>query len=131
MLQYENRRVVDVGDWDELVMATYGRPYNFQQQDGCKDRQSHYITIPVPHPSDYDNDTVPEKVNHDDMGVSFAAWLARDPTQLLDTGDEWDRINGLDLWWARNFYPDVEMVANDLYARGLVEAGEYIIDIDW
>ena len=37
----------------------------------------------------------------------------------------------IDLWWKRNFYPDIEMVANDLHAKGLLEAGEYAIDIDW
>jgi hypothetical protein len=29
----------------------------------------------------------------------------------------------------RNFYPDVQMVANDLYSKGLVAAGKY--EIDW
>lgn len=65
------------------------------------------------------------------MGVSFKAWLARDPKQPLNSPDEWDRKNGLSLWWQRNFYPDVQMVANDLYEKGLIEAGEYVIDIDW
>ena len=80
---------------------------------------------------DYENDSVPEEVNHDDMGVSFKAWLARDPAQQLDTKDDWERRHGLRLWWERNFYPDVQMLANDLHAKGLVEAGEYIINIDW
>lgn len=31
---------IDVSDWDALVTKTYGRPYSFQQQDGCKERQS-------------------------------------------------------------------------------------------
>jgi len=35
------------------------------------------------------------------------------------------------MWWERNFYPDVEMIANDLHKRGILEAGEYVIDIDW
>ena len=35
------------------------------------------------------------------------------------------------MFWERNFYPHVEMVMNDLHAKGLVEAGEYVIDIDW
>lgn len=35
------------------------------------------------------------------------------------------------MWWVRNFYPDVNMVANDLYEKGLLEAGEYLINIDW
>ena len=57
----------------------------------------------------------------------FAAWLARDPTEW--NGDKNKRF--LDLFWARNFYPHVEMVLNDLHAKGLVKAGDYVIEIDW
>lgn len=124
-------QVIDVGDWDNLVETTYGRPYSFQQQDGCKERQRVKITIPDEYADDYENDTVPEEVNHDDRGVSFKAWLERDPKQKLNSEDEWDRENGLSLWWGRNFYPTVEMIANDLHEKGLIEAGTYTIDIDW
>lgn len=130
MLKARIEKVVDVRDWDALVEKTYGRPYSFQQQDGCKERQRVAITIPS-EAYDFENDTVPEEVNHDDMGVSFKAWLERDPDQKLDTDDEWDREHGLELWWERNFYPDVQMVANDLYEKGLIDAGNYTIDIDW
>lgn len=112
------------------MQKTYGRIYSFQQQDGCKERGRFRLTVPDT-PNDYENDTIPEKVNGDEMGVSFAAWLARDPNQLLDTGDKWDREHGLSLFWERNFYPDIQMVANDLYKRGLLAAGEYTINIDW
>lgn len=27
----------EVDEWDNLVSSTYGRVYNFQQQNGCKD----------------------------------------------------------------------------------------------
>lgn len=130
MIKVKTEQVIDVGDWDDLVMKTYGRIYCFQQQDGCKERQRVYLTVPDA-PNDYENDTVPEKVNHPEMGVSFSAWLARDPSQKLNTKDEWDREHGLELWWSRNFYPDVQMVANDLHNKGLLPAGEYTIDIDW
>lgn len=132
MINTRTVEVIDCGEWDELVMKTYGRPYNFQQQDGCKPRQHVSITIPdTKYKSDYENDTVPEMVNGNQMGVSFKAWLARDPKQLLDTEDEWDREHGLEMFWERNFYPDVQMVANDLFEKGLIKAGNYEIDIDW
>lgn len=131
MINFTIEQVIDVGDLDELVMETYGRIYTFQQQDGCKDRQRVYITVPEKHPYDFKNDTIPEKVNGAEMGVSFAAWLARDPKQLLDTDDEWERENGVSLWWERNFYPSIDMVINDLHAKGLIAAGKYTIDIDW
>jgi hypothetical protein len=35
------------------------------------------------------------------------------------------------MWWDRNFYPNLQMVANDLHEKGLLAAGDYIISIDW
>lgn len=43
MLRTRTEQVIDVSDWDQLVMDTYGRHYSFQQQDGCKERQRVYI----------------------------------------------------------------------------------------
>lgn len=125
------QQLIEVSDWDDLVTKTYGRPYSFQQQDGCQSRGQVNITVPELYPYDFENDTIPEEVNGDEMGVSFKAWLARDPNQKLDTEDEWDREHGLALFWSRNFYPSIEMVANDLHAKGLIPAGKYAIDIDW
>ena len=135
MIKTRTEQVIDVSDWDHLVIETYGKPYSFQQQDGCKDRQRIRLTIPYK-PYDYENDTVPEVVNHEEMGVSFKAWLARDPKQHLvgnsNIGEEARNDSfGINLWWERNFYPDVQMIANDLYEKGLIEAGDYVIDIDW
>ena len=121
--------VVSVQDWDDLVVKTYGKPYMFQQQDDCKDRGTHYFSVPD-HADDYENETVPETCNHDEMGVSFAAWLARDPKQTLNA-EKWDSPSAINLWWERNFYPEMQMIANDLHAKGLLPAGEYMIDIDW
>ena len=119
--------VIEVADWDSLVKETYGRPYNFQQQDGCKHRGVFRLRIPA-EAEDYEAQSVPEVVNGYEMGVSFRAWLARDPE--LPIGDEKTSYSR-ELWWERNFYPDVQMVANDLHTKGLVETGEYTINIDW
>ena len=120
--------MIDESDWNELVENTYGRTYDFQQQDGCKEKGVFNLTVPSKETNDFENDAVPEVVNHDEMGVSFKAWLARDPKKPLpdDPGDL-----SLDLWWRRNFYPSVEMVANDLHERKWLKAGEYVIVIDW
>ena len=117
---------ITVKDFDELVRSTYGRPYSFQQQDGCKDRGLVPISVPE-YSEDYENSSVPEIVNHEDMGVSFSAWLARDPEQLLPSGNK----SSTQLWWYRNFYPDVSMIINDLHSKGLLSAGDYSIDINW
>jgi hypothetical protein len=130
MVRVRTEQVIDVGDWDSLVIETYGKPYNFQQQDGCKERQHVKITIPDGAYDD-EKETILEVVNGEEMGVSFKAWLDRDPLKKLDSKDSWDREHGLSMWWERNFYPDVQMVANDLHSKGLIEAGKYTINIDW
>ncbi len=128
MIKTRTETVIDVSDWDNLVEKTYGRPYSFQQQNGCQDRGSFRLDVPSDEAEDYDRRSVPEVVNHSQMGVSFAAWLARDPKQKLPGRED---SGGLYLWWARNFYPDIMMVANDLHAKGLLKKGSYTIDIDW
>ena len=122
--------IIDVSEWDKLVVATYGRPYSFQQQDGRKSRGSFRFSVPSEETCDYENDSIPEVMNGSEEGVSFAAWLARDPKQKLSNPDDQMDYDSR-LWWDRNFYPDLQMVANDLHAKGLLEAGEHTILIDW
>jgi hypothetical protein len=62
------------------------------------------------------------------MGVKFHKWLERDPNEPV--GNVTNKTS-IELWWERNFYPDIETVANDLYNNGLIEAGNYVINIDW
>jgi hypothetical protein len=124
---FKTVKMIDVNDWDALVMNTYNKTYSFQQQDGCKDRGAHELTIPTDG-YDFSNTTIEEVVNSGMMGVSFKAWMGRSPAQKLEGCEyEWETT----IWWERNFYPCIDMIANDLLARGLLEAGEYIINIDW
>ena len=122
--------IMDVSEWDALVKKTYGKRYSFQQQDGCKDRGVVYFNVPEDDPEDFENNSVPEEVNHEEMGVSFQAWLDRDPKEPLASSDlnyTW----GLILWWERNFYPNAQMLVNDLHAKGLLPSGEFGIDVNW
>jgi hypothetical protein len=126
-MQTSTETVVSEQEWNKLVKETYRRPYNFQQQDNCRERGTFQLTVPS-EPEDYKLSTVPEKVNHPEMGVSFEAWLTRDPEQSLPNNEApW----ALEMWWERNFYPDIQTVANDLCAQGYLAAGEYTINIDW
>lgn len=119
--------MIEVSDWDELVVKTYSRSYKLQQQDGCQSRGVVHLSVPAQE-FDRENGSVPEIVNHDEMGVTFEAWLGRDPKKPLADG----RTDyALGLWWDRNFYPDISMVANDLYKKGLLNSGKYTINIDW
>lgn len=154
MIKTKDIKIIDDSDFDKLVQETYGKPYCFQQQDDCKERGIEYITVPVDNPYDYENDTVPEIVNGEEMGVSFKAWLERDPNAPLNPSDEelescnyywpeseqdkekykieWcERTHRINLFYERNFYPSVDMIVNDLHAKGLLPAGEYGINIDW
>lgn len=131
-LNTRTETVVSCQDWDKFVREAYGRPYCFQQQDGCRSRGVFRFVVPD-EPGDFDNDTVSEVVNGPDQGVSFKAWLKRDPKAPLRHESSVMRNDafGIELWWHRNFYPDIQIVANDLHSKGLLEAGEYTIDIDW
>lgn len=146
-MKIKSVNVIDVHDWDQLVIDTYEKPYSFQQQDDCKDRGHEYISVPAPQ-EDYENNTLPEIINGEEMGVSFKAWLERDPNAPLNPTDEElaecnyfyreeDKIkwceseSHINMFYERNFYPHVNMIINDLHARGLLPAGEYMIDIDW
>lgn len=128
MIKTSDIKMIEVSDWDRLVQETYGRTYSFQQQDGCKSRGVFKFRVPTDG-YDYENDTIPEEINGEEMGVSFKAWLARDPKKWY--GNESDPAYYIDLFWERNFYPAIEILANDLYDKGLLPAGEYAINIDW
>lgn len=127
-MKIKNIQQIEVNDWDTLVEETYGRKYSFQQQEGCKDRGIFNLTIPSPDNDNEMNEEIPEEVNGETMGVKFNIWLARDPKQRIkDQTADYE----LDLFWQRNFYPDIQMVANDLLQKGLIESGKYQINIDW
>lgn len=150
MLVYKTTRIIDLHDWDNLVQETYGKPYSFQQQDGCQSRGIVPITIPEEWDESYMNDSVPEVINGEEMGVKFNVWLERDPNAPLNPSDEelkacnyyrakteedrnkWcEDKSHINMFYQRNFYPNVQTIANDLHEKGLIEAGEYYIEIDW
>jgi hypothetical protein len=111
MIKCSNKKLIEVNDWDKLVTKTYKRPYCFQQQGGCQSRGVFSLTVPSKYTCDKDmHDSIPEEVNGDEK-----------------CEEQWE----IDLFWTRNFYPDIHTVANDLYKKGLLEKGEYAINIDW
>lgn len=124
MLKYELKRVVSDTDFDNLVEETYGKEYCFQQQEGCRDRQQYRFSVPSEYAEDYDNDEIEVRVNGEEMGVSFKAWLDQNENFFVD--DFRDK-----LFWHRNFYPSFEVLVNDLHKKGLIEAGDYVLDVDW
>jgi hypothetical protein len=93
-------KLIEEKDWSNFVSKVYNRPYNFQQQNGCMERGTFELKVPVSDCYDYENETLPEIIN-------------------------------IELCWERNFYPCLDMVVNDLYKKGLIEEGEYVINIDY
>lgn len=123
--------MIECDDWDELVSSTYNRPYCLQQQEGCRDRGTLQIEVPNDWEDGFkDVDSIEEVVNGEEMGVSFDAWLSRDPKQK-SKDEEWEDDFEITMFWERNFYPDLGFLANDLYKRGELPAGKYLIRIDW
>lgn len=88
------------------------------------ERQRIAITVPPDCVEDFPNDTLEDSISENGLGVSFKAWLEKDPNEISN-------ISERELFWERKFYPNLSMVINDLYEKGLLEAGEYEIDIDW
>ena len=128
MLKVKTVKMVSLQDWDELVVSVYGKPYFLQQQNGCKGRGTEEITVPDEWTDDYEETEIPFEVNGKEMGVSFETWLNTSPE---DTAKHFKSERENNLFWERNFYPNVSMIANDLHSKGLIETGEYVIDIDW
>ena len=127
MLEYRIKKIITSYDLDDLIRETYGKPYCFQQQNGCKNRGTAYITVPVLNPFNYSNDLLDFQINGEKMGVSFKTWL----NTTVEEVNELHQENYIHLWWERNFYPNLDMIVNDLYEKGLIEAGDYLIEIDW
>ena len=109
--------LIDSFELDKLVKDTYGKPYCFQQQDDCKPRGTYEFSLPIEYPEDYCRDEV--NLAKDEMGVSFSSWLATPPESFRE------------IEWERNFYPDAEILLQDMHLKGVLPEGDYLIRIDW
>jgi hypothetical protein len=127
MIKHTIIKQIDDSDLDDLVQKVYGKPYTFQQQNGCQERGARNITVPERILEDEVFNTISEAIEDDAYGVSFEDWLAADPNNPIFGEEEWER----EMMFHRNVYPPIEQVVNDLHAKGLIDAGEYQILIDW
>ena len=78
MIKIKTKNIIEVQDWDNLVKEIYRKPYSLQQQDGCQDRGNFHISISKEEVEDTYNDSIPEEVNGEEMGIKFSVWLNRD-----------------------------------------------------
>lgn len=137
MIKITQRNQIECSDWDALVVETYGKPYCFQQQNGCRQRGIFSITIPDEYGNEADEEAsywIPklEDIMIDDVrdAVKLGAWLSVNPNDYKAKLNQYAHWN-VNIFWHRNYYPDIHTIANDLYSKGLIEAGEYDIKIDW
>lgn len=130
MLKYKEVKVISCHNWDNLVEETYGKIYCFQQQEGCQERGVVNITIPNQDYVEEYPDEIPFQINGDEMGVSLETWLKTTKEEINRKYPE-SYPGANNLWWERNFYPGLQVIANDLYSKGLIEKGDYSINIDW
>ena len=128
-LKTKTVKLIEYLDWNNFVTDIYRKPYNFQQQFGV-DRGTEKFSVPYPYEDEFDfeNTSIPFEVNGNNYGVSFETWLNTSPE---DTLKHFDGEFSNRLFWVRNFYPDVSMIIMDLHSKGLLEEGEYVIDVDW
>ena len=127
MLKYTLIKQIDDSNLTKVVQKEYGKPYCFQQQDGCQPRGTIHLSVPA---FTYDREefnSITEAIKEDAYGVSFEDWLAADPNDPIFGEEVWER----EMTFQRNVYPRLEYLINDIHAKGLIEAGEYQILIDW
>lgn len=126
-LEYENLRVIENYKWNEFISSIYNLPYNYQQQN---DRQNTNFEFNIPNDleeEDLGSDSIPYEVNGEDECVKFDTWKNSDFEEI---GKNFEYEVETKLFYERNFYPSIFQILNDLYNRGLIEEGDYLIRID-
>lgn len=125
MLKTKTVQRISTIDWDMIIIETYGKPYQYHHQFGVEEGEAADIIVPFGEWTwDFENAEIPFVVNCEKFGVCFKTWLNTKPEETTKYFRN-DFYN--ELFWTRHFYPDLSMIVNDLHARGLLEAGEYII----
>lgn len=154
-LEITREKIIDSNDWNKFITEVYGKPYCLQQQEGCRGRGIIRLEVPTElFEEEIEYKKIPEITTmNDEFEVSFESWIKRDPKKPLNpTREELDLENKvhyedltipenfkkwstykhrIDLFWKRHFYPNIHAIANDLYNKGLLKKGNYIINIDW
>lgn len=122
MLKYANVRYVDHLNFNDLVKDTYNKIYSLQQTYGGWDRQSFNFTATK---NGKFAEGLPTKINEDDWGegIDFKTWLNTPCPKNCSFSEE--------LFWERNFHPYFDDLVLDLCQKGLIEEGDYVMNIDW
>lgn len=114
---FKTVKTINAEDWSLFIQKTYGRSYAISLQKEYVSKQIVKLSCPC-EPIDFKDDT---------NGASFKTWLERDPDKILPNNSPFSTR----LWWESNFYPHVSMIINDLHSKGLLEEGDFYIELDW
>ena len=117
-LSHYQATVLHESEFSDLVRQTFERPYSLQQQGDMHSQES-FVRFDVPADR--------EEEEHW-QAVSMEEWLAATPPDPEDRSMEafTDRLR-----WDREFYPQLDSVANELHARGQLDAGTYVLHVWW
>lgn len=121
MINQRYFRVVDAKQWNDLVGAVYGKPYDIVQQPYVLHDGTTFVSV-----SETPNDDryLPDDFINEEhegtawWGVKLDAWLAKQPS------DELSRVE--EEYWHQRFYPRLQSLANDLAIKGFISPDGYI-----
>lgn len=124
MIKTLDLKIIDASDWSQLVKETYNLPYNLRWQDDGIEGGIIILKVPT---KGYDYDSTPENIDFNEgRGISFKSWLTHNPKEWEP---DFSEIPFLERFGKYNFYPHLEILANDLYQKGLLPAGDYGINV--
>lgn len=120
--------VVWEGELSKLIGKHYGKPYKIQQQGDMMSNDS-YFTVEVGPDMEFEiddwaaDDT--DEVIEAKAIAQIAAWQAKEcPPEHKGTYSE-------ELWWEREGYMPYDILLWDLNRKGLIPAGDYLIEVMW
>ena len=114
-LSHYQATVLHESEFSNLVRQTFERPYSLQQQGDMHSQES-FIRFDVPAELEWEHEP------------SLETWLATTPP---DPEDHSMAAFTNRLRWDREFYPDLQDIANELHARGQLDAGTYVLHVWW
>lgn len=103
--------------WNNFVRKVYGVPYDISVQEI---EDSFEFTVPIRGAEDYQNESYDDIRKKGENGVKFGVWASTKPVGVEKDSAEMQN-------WEMEFYPCFDMLVNDLFTRGLLPMGNYVM----
>lgn len=117
-IRVQDVKLIHESELSKRVAEMFERPYQLQQQGDMLGQDS-VVIADVPAEPEFDLDL-----------PSFLEWSTRD-VNLEPPGESWHYPWQRELWWHREFYPDLQEVLNELHRLGELPEGKYAIHVWW